>query len=236
MSAARCLVGHIVSDIDIYRLDGHLLDQPLPMKDLFQIVSGDISSLEGSYLYYDKCKCKWIRSGKTSGDGKDACFQGHGKKHKDNAKSKDQMRGHRLYREYPSRGVENLGALEGYFENLVVYCGMAYDKQSDLTALCSDGGNESLFVWSKESISELKRKGGDLHKLQLDVIAYLWEICYDLPLAKGENISTIPGFESFGLRVNNNRKRKLLSQCFCITYYQSMLFIFKYSQEVVKDS
>ena len=31
---------------------------------------------------------------------------------------------------------------------------------------------------------------------------------YDLFLAKSDNLSTSPGFESLGLRVNNKRKRK----------------------------
>ena len=47
-----------------------------------------------------------------------------------------------------------------------------------------------------------------MKKLQLDAIAYLWEISYDLLLAKSENVSTSPGFESLGLKVNNDKKRK----------------------------
>ncbi len=54
----------------------------------------------------------------------------------------------------------------------------------------------------------MKKRGGDLKKLQLDAVAYLWELCYDLLLAKGENVSKSPGFEMLGLRVNNNNKRK----------------------------
>ena len=68
--------------------------------------------------------------------------------------------------------------------------------------LCSDGADNSLFVWSKQLINELKKKGDNLQKVQLDAVAYLWEICYDLALAKFENVSVSPGFESLGLRVN----------------------------------
>ena len=206
MAAAMCFFGHIMDDISMHQLDEHLLD--LPMNAMFQMISGDLSSLEGCYLYYDKCKHKWIRSGKSSGDGKGACFDGRGKTHQDNAKSKDQMRAHRFYREYPARGVENLGAQEGHFENLAIYCGMVYDKGGDVMPLCSNGENDSLFVWSKKSISELKKRGGDLKKNQLDAVAYLWEICYDLLLAQGANVSSSPGFESLGLRVNNNTRKK----------------------------
>ncbi len=60
----------------------------------------------------------------------------------------------------------------------------------------------SLFVWSDRTINELKQKGGNLQNLQLDAVAYLWELVYDLLLATADNVSQSPGFESLGLRVN----------------------------------
>ena len=125
----------------------------------------------------------------------------------ENSKSKDQMREHRLYREYPAIGVENLGMAEGNFNNLLMHCGMAYDKKQDVTSLCTHDNCYSLFVWSEGAIRELRNKSGELKKLQIDAVVYLWEICYDLILAKAENVSTSPGFEALGLRVNINRKR-----------------------------
>ena len=44
--------------------------------------------------------------------------------------------------------------------------------------------------------------------MQLDDVSYLWELGYDLILTKSDNVSTSPGFEAPGLRVNNERKRK----------------------------
>ena len=38
---------------------------------------------------------------------------------------------------------------------------------------------------------ELKR-GGNFQKLQLDAVAYPWELCFDLVLANYENVSVIP--------------------------------------------
>ena len=207
MAAAMCLSGHIVANIANYRLDERLLVLPILAGD-FQTIADDLQRLEGCYLYFDKQKLKWIRSGKTSGEGKDACFEGRGKKHRLNSASKDQMRMHRLYREYPASGVDDLGVAEGTFNNLTMYCGMAYDKKGDTGALRSRGTAGSLFVWRQEIMDELNKKGGDLKKLQLDAVAYLWELAYDLVLAKSENVSTSPGFESLGLRVNNDKKRK----------------------------
>ena len=205
VAAGMCLSGHIVSDIDSYRIDERLLVLPV-LGNTFKLVKGRLAQLEGCYLYFDQQKTKWIRSGKTSGNGKDACFAGRGKKHKSNARSKDQMRMHRLYREYPARGFNSIGAAEGTFDNLAMYCGMAYDKGGNTGPLTSVGAANSLYVWSKDATNELNKKG-DLSKLQ-DAVAYLWELCYDLLLGKSDNVSTSPGFEALGLRVNSERKRK----------------------------
>ena len=147
-------------------------------------------------------KRKWIRTGKVSGVGEDACFQGRENTHAKNARQINQMREHRFYREYPAKGVANIGGEEGCFENLEVYCGMAYDKKESVASLCSDGADESLLVWNKETVAILKERKGDLKENQLLAVSYLWELCYDLLLAKDDNVSTSPGFEALGLRPN----------------------------------
>ena len=122
------------------------------------------------------------------------------------------MRVHPFYQRYPVEGVQNLGARKGYFHDLDMYCAMGFDKKVDVDTLCEDNREASLFVWNNETMEELKRRGGSLKKLQLDAIAYLWEMFYDLALAdETDNVSVSPGFESFGLRGNNmsdEKKRK----------------------------
>ena len=112
------------------------------------------------------------------------------------------MRKHRFYQEYPAEGVENIGEMGGYFDNLEMYCGMAFNRQGDVSPLCSEGAASSLFVWSTQSIEQLKRREGTLKDGQLMAVSYLWEICDDLLLAKHQNVSRSPGFEALGLRVN----------------------------------
>ena len=115
---------------------------------------------------------------------------------------------HWMYREYPTRGLDSVGKREGYFDNLAMYCGIAYDKGGNTeAALRSVGAADSLYVSSKEVTDEFNKRG-DLSKLQLDAVSYLWELGYDLLLTKSDNVSTSPGFEALGLRVNNERKRK----------------------------
>merc|ERR1711862_776728 len=111
-------------------------------------------------------------------------------------------------------GVDNIGARSGYFENLDTYCAMAYDKSKSIAPLCSRGERDSLFVWSDRTINELERyakdRGGGaigLKKVQLDAVAYLCELCYDLMLSERRNVSKSPGFESLGLRVNRLKRK-----------------------------
>ena len=88
------------------------------MKNLFQIITGDLSGFERCYLYYDSKKNKLISSVKISDDGVDTCFFGHGMKHKKNDSSMEEMIMHPFYFNYPKRGTENVGASKGYFDHL----------------------------------------------------------------------------------------------------------------------
>ena len=74
--------------------------------------------------------------------------------------------------------------------------GEGANRTEDVSPLCSDGVENSLFVWSKHITEILKQRDGSLHESQLLTISYLWEICDDLLLAKHDNVSTSPGFES----------------------------------------
>ena len=180
----------------------------LPMHANYGMVTGDLEGLEGCYLYFDQCKYKWNLSGKTPGDGPDACFRGRVKKHRDNSRLIDQMRVYRLYSAYPACGVPHLGATEGNFDDLAMHCGMTYDKKADVTSLMSTGDSRNLLVWTSETINALKGYGAKLKKLQLDEVTYLWELCYDLLLEEADNLSVSPGFESLGLRINRKLKRE----------------------------
>ena len=144
MSAAVCIAGHAVDDLDAYDLSECILK--MPADGMLSIMTADLKSLEGCYLFYDRVKRELIRSGKASGDGPKATFDGRGKKHIDNSKKMEEMMRHRVYQIFPSKEVKNIGARGGYFENLDTYCGMAYDKSDDLDPLCSRGERNSLLA------------------------------------------------------------------------------------------
>ena len=65
---------------------------------------------------------------------------------------------HWMYREYPTRGLDSVGKREGYFDNLVMYCGMAYNKGGNTEALRSVGATDSLYIWNKEVTDESLKK------------------------------------------------------------------------------
>ena len=153
-------------------------------------------------MHYDILKKKWIRSGKASGAGKDACFDGRGNQHTKNAQLVDQMRKHIFYQEYTAKGVKHIGEIEEYFDDLEVYCGMVFDRTKDVEPLYLEGAENSLSVWSKHITEILKQSDVSLQESQLLAISYLWEICDDLLLAKHDNVSARPTFELLGLRIN----------------------------------
>ena len=62
---------------------------------------------------------------------------------------------------------------------------------------------KGIFTWGKHCIDSLSKceKDGEttLQDKQLHMVAYLLELGYDLMLSAGMNVSTMPGFEKFGL-------------------------------------
>ena len=205
MAAAMMLTGHVLGHLETNNISEKLLDLPFGDPSAFSDMAGvapELLDLEGCYLYFDGVKKKWVRSGKTSGLGKAATFRGRGEQHVKNSRSLDQMKMHDFYRIYPAEGVRNLGGVGGHFGFLKMYCAMAFDRKEDVAPLCSEGESSSLFVWSREALARLAKEDGNLRNRQLDAVAYLWELCYDLVLAASDNVSQSPGFESFGLRNN----------------------------------
>ena len=82
MSAAICLAGHIVENINAYKLHECLLK--LPLSDVFKMMSADLERLKGCYLLFDAMKGILIWSGKAPGNELRSNFQGCGKTHVEN--------------------------------------------------------------------------------------------------------------------------------------------------------
>jgi hypothetical protein len=201
VAAQMCLAGHVVGDVGTSSCDDRLL--ALTHSKTFSKLDDDdeLNKLEGSYLYYDPAKDKWI-SGYASGLSTN--FQTRMKQHKTNSLSLDQMRGSKFYSYYHSKdSKQNLGVRNAYFENLDSYCAMAFNPKN-VSQMCSTNDVGSLFEWDEKFVQFLQKKAESkttsLKRMQLSAVGYLWEMCYDLMLARSDNISESPGFEGLGLR------------------------------------
>ena len=210
VAAQMCLVGHVVSSVETSPCDDRLL--VLPSRSTFLKINDALGKLEGCYLCYDREKDKWIRTGFAR--GLSTCLGSRIKKHQQNSLSMTEMRKSRFYRYYPSMNAAyNFGRIRnGYFEDLDMYCAMAFDLRN-VYQICSVDGDDSLFVWSKQVMDFLEKKAKStdvpLRRMQTTAaVAYLWEICYDLMLAKNDNMSDSPGFEGLGLRVKKKSSKK----------------------------
>ena len=105
-----------------------------------------------------------------------------------------------FYIRYPSKSNQkkiNLLRSE-HFEDFVQYVGLAFDHNSDTSALTATTGG--LFNWSNETV-----RGTDamnvsscktLRERQLVLISYLFELIYDVYISPQTNVSRDPGFES----------------------------------------
>ena len=113
-----------------------------------------------------------------------------------------------FYTLYSSRSNSNyLPNSVGYFEDLTMYCGFCFNRSTDVEAMTSKEHDRGLFDWSLY-IKQLERANirgcNTLREKQLVVVGYFFEMCYDICLSPGQNVSNNPGFESI-LGVFDNR-------------------------------
>jgi hypothetical protein len=93
----------------------------------------------------------------------------------------------------------------GHFEDLEQVMAFGWNRRSDadvssLTAVSADDG---ILEWpheTREKLNAAKGVKGSIREKRLTLIAYLFELTYDLSIGKYDNVSESPGFESFGLR------------------------------------
>ena len=165
LAAGKCLTDQIVENVRSFRMDECLFK--IPNEDAsngpFKLISNGMAEtvlgkLEGSYLMFDRLKKKWVRSGMTAGEGMATCFSGRIKKHTQNARSVKEMIQYPFYQEHPAKGVENIrGNMGKHWDDLIVFCGMAFDQHGDNGPLFN-----SLYEWSKQTTDNLERMDGSL--------------------------------------------------------------------------
>ena len=107
---------------------------------------------------------------------------------------------------YPAAQVTPSPHLKrGDFEDVTQFVGIAFDPSSpgSTDALCTplhDIAGIGIFVWSQEVMVKLQShdwNGLSMKQKQLNMLAFTWELVYELMLAPKDNCSESPGFERF---------------------------------------
>jgi hypothetical protein len=217
-AAIVTLAGHVRDEPTIVGDKECLLKNPVGPNHRFILVDSEFTNAEGCYLYYDTVHGEWIRSGKVAGTRHDSKgMMDRHEEHKASAARNDDSSS--LYVKYPAKSsriattVRNNNVRpypwRAYFEDLEIFCGIGFIR-SDIVEqrLTADNNNDSdspkgIFVWDKTCIESLKKCEKDgvttLEDKQLHMVAYVLELGYELMLSAGMDVSTMPGFERFGL-------------------------------------
>ena len=142
-------------------------------------------TFNGSYIFYDKIRGCFVRSGKVIGRSPVARYVEH--------KAASETDATLFYASYPGRKAPRSALAKGYFEHLSLHAGLVFkigDEEAK-TALCSADDKKGLLYWSPTVMSKVTKDK------QLHMVGYLFEMLYDLMIAPNANVSQSPGFESF---------------------------------------
>ena len=195
MACLMVLFGHVKDDVDCLDEDSMLLSAT----NNFKIASNEENkNRHGAYLYYDCNDAQWIRSGKATGRG----FSAMNEEYLKRAKSKRSSSQFDL--RYPSKTntQRNPSSRRGYFENLSQFVAIGFDVNNDehgkiITGELENGGLFSYTNEEKRKIDSCNMRGrGTTMLKRIDIVAYLFELGYDLSISPADNVSHNPGFES----------------------------------------
>lgn len=166
------------------------------------MAEGNNSSLMGAYLYHDPVALEaFIRSGSACNENGNKTMGGRGKEHANAAASQSvgTIRS-TFYGKYPAKcgGHNNKDVLNGYFDDLVQYVAMGFNKEKGVDNITKEDGG--IFVWSDRTLKMLektKMNGYSLEGKKLVLVSYLFEIYYDLLISPTNNVSKSAGLERF---------------------------------------
>jgi hypothetical protein len=184
-AAISVLANHVRDEPDTIDENACLLQHPTEgVGNKFMVIIEDLLKAEGCYLYYDKIEHEWRRSGKVSDRGFGVRHEDHWKNAK-NSGSSTSTKQSKLYTEYPSKDSDlvRLGRAsgtkcwKGYFEDLVLYCGIGFDRSQTVSGLIDTDDGKGIFSWDKKVIDSLQgatKLGDTMRDRQLCMVAYLF--------------------------------------------------------------
>jgi len=167
----------------------------------FLLLNSNNPDLWGAYLVHDIKEEKHVRSGKCTGRGMVKRWDEHRK----NALSATNSNGSKFGDEYPSKDSARASGINGRcFEDLNQYAAAAFEpSEAAFDLFQKDYDSGGLFGWTgaeKDLVCRTKIPGcnNNGHKFAV-VVAYGFELCYDLAISRRDNLSESPGLEAFGL-------------------------------------
>jgi hypothetical protein len=192
LAAIMILFSHVKEDLECLDATDSLL---APVRN-FLLATNAEAQLEGAYLYEDKNRGKWVRSGKVIGRS----FAVRGGEHTKASMlqtSRDQAS--KFYSLYPSKNAQLYSTCgrRGWFENLQQCVALGFDRRQNgvISSL-----KEIVFLFDADSKVKVGRVNfagtSSLADKQLHMVGYLCELAYDLGLGLLDNVSSNPGFET----------------------------------------
>lgn len=173
-----------------------------PSGGSFSTVAESSQSLMGAYMHHDPVVLEaFIRSGSAFNEKGDRTLSYRNNEHGKNSKVKtlDAVKSKFSCR-YTDKteGHSNADLRYGYFNDLVQYVALGFDKDQGIDNLTKE--QDGIFVWSHRTMQMLKdtkMNDATMEGKKLALIAYLFEIYYDLLIAPSDNVSRSAGLEQF---------------------------------------
>lgn len=195
VSAAMVMATHTRNNLHSLKIDRNVTLLANPESSITSTFinarTEESKNLEGCYLYYNTEDGKWIRSGKAGGDGNG----NFGKRDEEHKKSASKPKPSSLfYMSYPHRTSASKCA-RGTWEDLEQYCALAFksDNAGEFTEK-----ETGLLEWDRLTTEWMTRTSEgkrSIKSMQLMMVAYLIELCYELCISSVDNISESGGFE-----------------------------------------
>ena len=192
LSAVMTIQGHVIEDLEYLDQSDCLLSG---RENFVRCDAPAAVDREGGYLYRDRNRNWFLRSGKVVGRS----FLERDKEHKAGAR---RGTGSKFYELYPSKELGNAPRAKGTFEKLeqLVALGFKGEFASDEYIRVAFPIDDTV----RRKIAGLKFGAHTADEMPLPIkmrhmISYLVELAYDLALSPSCNVSESPGFEACGL-------------------------------------
>mmetsp|Transcript_11258 Transcript_11258/g.19944 ORF Transcript_11258/g.19944 Transcript_11258/m.19944 type:complete len:198 (+) Transcript_11258:449-1042(+) len=169
----------------------------------FLLCTNEEAKFQGAYLHCDKNDEEWVRSGSKAG-APDKGFADRNKEHYRGAKSAINDPPSTFYDTFPARNsprAQRIGSKS--WEHLEQHVAAGFNPNdpviSEFKKDYDDGGLCFFSSAEIQKVRQISMNGREENQKIFCIVAYLFELAYDLALDPRKNVSSSPGFEAFGL-------------------------------------